>query len=53
MNGKELNTIIQKSITADLNRGKNKRTQVVSTYIDKSINEDEAFAIDCINIADS
>ena len=45
--------MVQKFVTADLKGGKQKRIQVVATDIDKSTNEDEAFIIDHINLADS
>ena len=45
--------MIQKSTTADLKEGKNKRTQVFVTYIDEYSNEYESFGIDRNNLKDS
>ena len=45
--------MVQKSTTADLKEGKNKRTQVFVTYIDEYSNEYEAFGIDRNNLNDS
>ena len=45
--------MIQKYVMTALKEGKNKRTRVVATDVNESSDEDEAFGVDHINLADS